>query len=89
MSQSSDAQRAGLTPPDSFDSLLRAAAAAPTVIPRLPTLPEGYQVGRYRIVRELGRGGMGSVFEAVHRTSKKRVALNRYFTCQALIILFG
>ena len=75
MGQSSDAQLAGPTPPDSFDSLIRAAAAAPAVIPQLPALPEGYELGRYRIVRELGRGGMASVFEAVHRTSGKRVAL--------------
>jgi serine/threonine-protein kinase len=31
--------------------------------------------GRYRVVRELGRGGMGSVFEAENLRTKRRVAI--------------
>lgn len=31
--------------------------------------------GKYRLIRTLGRGGMGSVFEAEHTTSHKRVAI--------------
>jgi len=31
--------------------------------------------GKYRIVRELGKGGMGAVYEAVHVSTAKRVAL--------------
>jgi serine/threonine-protein kinase len=31
--------------------------------------------GRYRIVRQIGRGGMGAVYEAVHADLEKRVAL--------------
>ncbi len=31
--------------------------------------------GRYRIVRQIGRGGMGAVYEAVHSDLEKRVAL--------------
>lgn len=35
--------------------------------------------GRYQIVREIARGGMGSVHEAFHVVSKKRVALKLLF----------
>jgi eukaryotic-like serine/threonine-protein kinase len=33
------------------------------------------QLGRYRILREVGRGGMGIVYEAEHLTMRRRVAL--------------
>jgi serine/threonine protein kinase/tetratricopeptide (TPR) repeat protein len=33
------------------------------------------QIGDYRIVREIGRGGMGIVFEAVHESLGRRVAI--------------
>ncbi|MEO1130214.1 MAG: serine/threonine-protein kinase [Planctomycetota bacterium] len=36
-------------------------------------IPE--QVGRYRVVREIGRGGMGVVYEAEQENPKRRVAL--------------
>src|SRR5512135_636376 len=35
----------------------------------------GSKFGQYRIVREIGRGGMGIVYEAVHLLLDKRVAL--------------
>jgi serine/threonine-protein kinase len=38
-------------------------------------LPIGTSLGRYEIKRVLGRGGMGAVYEAVHRDLKKRVAI--------------
>src|SRR5262245_32697811 len=33
-----------------------------------PELPAGLTVGPYDLVREIGRGGMGVVYEAKHRT---------------------
>jgi hypothetical protein len=38
-------------------------------------LAPGSWLGRYRIVRLLGRGGMGCVYEAIHRDLGKRVAI--------------
>ncbi|MFN0054942.1 MAG: protein kinase domain-containing protein [Planctomycetales bacterium] len=46
----------------------RTSAPAPTIAP-------GTVFGNYRIDRELGRGGMGVVYEAVHQALGKRVAL--------------
>ncbi|HEY2901204.1 MAG TPA: serine/threonine-protein kinase, partial [Polyangia bacterium] len=41
----------------------------------LDALPPGTTLGRYEIRRLIGRGGMGSVYEALHRDLKKRVAI--------------
>src|SRR5215471_21777582 len=38
-------------------------------------LAPGTMLGRYEIHRQLGRGGMGAVYEAVHTDLKKRVAV--------------
>ncbi len=42
---------------------------------RHPVLPPLERLGDFRIVRELGRGGMGVVFEAVQEALDRRVAL--------------
>ena len=70
------------------DRLLRNdRAGAPPIaeaiagLKRIPPVPEssfvGRKMGAYRIVREVGRGGMGVVFEAVRDDDQyhKRVAL--------------
>lgn len=40
-----------------------------------PVLQPGEIFGEYRIVRPIGRGGMGAVYEAEERTSRRRIAL--------------
>ncbi|MFM1870579.1 MAG: Serine/threonine-protein kinase PrkC, partial [Planctomycetota bacterium] len=42
---------------------------------RRASVPQLTQLGDFRIVRELGRGGMGVVFEAVQESLDRRVAL--------------
>jgi len=41
----------------------------------LPSLPLPERIGRYRIIRQIGQGGMGVVFEAEQDTPRRRVAL--------------
>jgi serine/threonine protein kinase len=56
-----------------------AAGAGPTGGPPPPAgpgeLPPGAVFGAYRVEREIGRGGMGVVYEAVHLALDRRVAL--------------
>jgi len=40
-----------------------------------PPLPQGAEVGRYRIVRAVGSGGSGTVYEAFQESPHRRVAL--------------
>jgi tetratricopeptide (TPR) repeat protein len=54
-------------------ALLEGTTGAPA--PTESGLPPGHGFGRYRIEREIGRGGMGVVYRAVHLPLGKRVAL--------------
>ncbi|HVR85095.1 MAG TPA: protein kinase, partial [Planctomycetota bacterium] len=58
----------------SGEQLLRALAAQKKPEPA-PQLPEGVKIGKYSLVREIGRGGMGVVYEAEDPDLRRRVAL--------------
>jgi serine/threonine protein kinase len=49
-----------------------------------PKGPAGRQVGEFRLIREIGRGGMGIVYEAIQDPLGRRVALKLLPTAAAL-----
>jgi WD40 repeat protein len=80
-----------------FAAVAGTEALAPAVVPAVPAEsgcpeapdaipPELARHERYRVVRLLGAGGMGAVYEAVHRVMQRPVALkviNRAYTANA------
>src|SRR6185436_672714 len=56
------------------EQLLRALACQKKPAPP-PQIPEGARIGKYPLVREIGRGGMGVVYEAEDPDLRRRVAI--------------
>ena len=50
------------------------AVSAPTAATSPYTLI-GEKVGKYKVLREIGRGGMGAVYEALHESLGQRIAI--------------
>jgi TolB-like protein/tetratricopeptide (TPR) repeat protein len=63
-------------PPGALTALLREVAASPEKQEEEPlSLPPGTVIGRFEILRELGRGGFGVVYEAKDRDLGRQVAV--------------
>ncbi len=54
---------------------LRPRSAMPAAVPDGETIAEGKDLGDFRILREVGKGGMGIVYEAEQVSLRRRVAL--------------
>jgi serine/threonine protein kinase/Tol biopolymer transport system component len=74
--ESAAAARGFLTEPiDLGTRLFPGAPGEERLLDPPPHLRSGAVIGPYRIVREIGRGGMGAVFEAVQETLGRHVAV--------------
>lgn len=68
----------GMSSPGPLTALLARLAEAPPVEDRAPQLVPGTRVGRYQIIRAIGSGGFGTVYEA-HDTELNRLVAVKAF----------
>ena len=71
--------------PDALDSMSATHTHAPAESADPVSIPSsapgmasslvGQRVGKYRVLREIGRGGMGAVYEAIHESIGQRIAI--------------
>ena len=71
--------------PDALESMSATQTHAPTDGDAPVSIPStapaaahslvGQRVGKYRVLHEIGRGGMGAVYEAVHESIGQRIAI--------------
>ncbi len=57
------------------NSSMKAYMTKPTYTATRNTIGVGSSIGSYRIVKQIGSGGMGKVFEATHSMLARRVAI--------------
>ena len=58
-----------------IEDFLFVVKGLPALSTRGGGLPSGFELADFKILREIGRGGMGTVYEAEQRSLKRRVAL--------------
>jgi tRNA A-37 threonylcarbamoyl transferase component Bud32 len=60
---------------EQIDRLVRETTASPVTLPDVSFSSEPASIGKYRIVREAGRGAMAKVYEAIDSELQRKVAL--------------